>query len=117
MLIPPNGSINYFNRVSRVEGGVGETNEFNRLYMIPGMGHCAGVGSVGPSANANTVPLPATDQFFNALVGWVEQRQAPNTLVLKSADSSVSLPICPYPQEATYKGSGLITQASSYICK
>ena len=116
-LIPPMGSINYFNRVSRVEGGVNETNEFNRLYMIPGMGHCAGVGSVGPSANASTVPLPATDQFFNALVGWVEKRQAPNTLVLKSADSSVSLPICPYPQEATYKGSGLITQASSYICK
>ena len=116
-LIPPHGSINYFNRVAKLVGGVDETNEFNRLYMIPGMGHCAGVGSVGPNANPNTVPLPAPDQFFNALVSWVEEAKAPKTLLLNSADSSVSLPICPYPQKATYKGSGSIAAASSYSCK
>jgi Tannase and feruloyl esterase len=55
-LIPPHGSISCFNRVSKVVGGVDETNAFNRLCMIPGMGHCAGVGSVGPKANENTVP-------------------------------------------------------------
>ena len=116
-LIPPLGSINYFNRVSKVIGGVHETNEFNRLYMIPGMGHCAGVGSVGPNANPNTVPLPAPGQFFNALMSWVEGGNAPRTLLLKSADSSVSLPICSYPKKATYQGSGPITVASSYRCK
>jgi hypothetical protein len=63
------------------------------------------------------VPLPANDQFFNALVGWVENRTAPNALMLKSADASVSMPICPYPQKATYAGSGPITAASSYACK
>jgi Tannase and feruloyl esterase len=117
VLIPPLGSINYFERVSQVVGGATETNKFNRLYMIPGEGHCGGVGAVGPNANPNTVPLPANDQFFNALVGWVENRTAPNALVLKSADASVSMPICPYPQKATYSGSGAITAASSYACK
>ena len=116
-LIPPQGSINYFNRVSRVIGGIDKTNRFNRLYMIPGMGHCAGVGSVGPNANSNTVPLPAPDQFFNALMAWVEQGRAPRTLLLESADASVSLPICPYPKKATHQGSGPITAASSYRCE
>ncbi len=117
MLIPPQGSINYYTRLSNFMGGVRKTNEFNRLYMISGMSHCAGVGSVGPGANANTVPLPAPGQFFNALTSWVEQGQAPDALVLNSANHSVSLPICPYPQKATYHGSGPITSASSYSCQ
>jgi feruloyl esterase len=116
-LIPPMGSINYYTRVSRVIGGPNATNEFNRLYMIPGMGHCAGVGAVGPNANANTIPLPAPDQFFDALVDWVEHRNAPGAVVLKSANASASQPVCPYPQKAVYQGSGPITDARSYRCK
>ena len=117
VLIPPRGSLNYYSRVSQVMGGADRTNQFNRLYMVPGMGHCSGIGSIGPNVNANTVPLPAPDQFFNALVNWVEKDDAPQSLVLKSADASVSLPVCPYPQQPTYKGIGSITNASSYSCK
>lgn len=98
-------------------GGARETNEFNRLFMIPGMGHCAGVGSVGPSANANTIPLPASGQFFDALVDWVENRKAPESLVLTSANASVSHPVCAYPKKAVYRGSGAITDAASYSCR
>lgn len=116
-LIPPLGSINYYTRVSSVIGGPDRTNEFNRLYMIPGMGHCAGVGSVGPNANTNTIPLPAPNQFFSALVDWVEHRNAPEALVLKSANASVSQPVCPYPQKAVYQGSGAITDAANYRCQ
>jgi feruloyl esterase len=117
VLIPPHGSINYYNRVAQVAGGVAQTNEFNRLFMIPGMGHCSGVGSVGPDANANTIPLPATNQFFDALMTWVEERRPPSVLVLNSADASSSLPVCPYPQKATYQGSGPINAAASYRCE
>jgi Tannase and feruloyl esterase len=116
-LIPPLGSINYYTRVSSVTGGPDMTNEFNRLFMIPGMGHCAGVGSVGPNANANTIPLPAPNQFFNALVDWVEHRNAPEAVVLKSANASVSQPVCPYPKKAVYQGSGAITDAANYHCQ
>jgi feruloyl esterase len=119
ILIMPQGSINYFSRVSASVGGDAQTNSFNRLFLIPGMGHCAGIGSesgsAGPPLNTNNVPLPATNQFFMALVNWVENNTPPTSIVLNSANNSVSLPVCPYPQRATYN-SGSITTAASYSC-
>ena len=71
----------------------------------------------GLPANANTIPLPAQDQFFNALVAWVENGTPPGSLALNSADNSVSMRVCPHPQKATYTGAGSITVAASYICR
>jgi len=51
------------------------------------------------------------------MVDWVETQTAPTALVLNSANSSVSMPVCPYPQKATYNGSGSPTAAASYTCK
>ena len=120
-LITPAGSLNYYTRVADVVGGAAETNKFNRLYFVPAMGHCAGIGTVsgsaGPAADAKRVPLPTSNQFFDALVAWVENKSAPESLVLKSADASVSMPVCPHPQKAAYKGSGAITEAASYSCQ
>ncbi len=119
VLIMPQGSTNYFSRVSAVVGGDTEINKFNRLFLVPGMGHCANIGSVsgsaGPTLDAN-VPLPAPNQLFDRLVDWVENNNAPASIVLSSADMSVTLPVCPYPQKATYNGSGSITAAASYSC-
>jgi feruloyl esterase len=61
--------------------------------------------------------LPAPDQFFSALVGWVEGGRPPSSIVLGSADGSVTMPACPYPQKVTYNGTGPITAAASYMCK
>jgi len=120
-LITPAGSVNYFTRVADKMGGVAATQAFNRLYLVPGMGHCAGVGTVsgtaGPPATPDNVPLPATDQFFEALVAWVEKGTAPGSMMLKSANASVSMPICVYPQKAVYKGSGAITDGANYACR
>ena len=120
-LITPSGSINYYTRMSNVMGGFAEAQKFDRLFMVPGLGHCGGVGSVSgsasPPATANSVPLPATDQFFNALVDWVEHQNAPDRVVLQSADASVSMPVCPYPKKATYQGSGAVTTEASYSCQ
>jgi feruloyl esterase len=119
-LIPALGSINYYTRMANVVGGFAQAQKFNRLYMVPGLGHCGGVGSVsgsaGPAADVNSVPLPAPDQFFAALVDWVESQQAPDRIVLQSANASVTMPICPYPKKATYSGAGPITAESSYTC-
>src|SRR6266849_2709985 len=115
-LITPQGSMNYFSRVSAFVGGDTEVNKFNRLFLIPGMGHCAGIGSVngsaGPTLNVNNVPLPAPNQLFNVLVDWLENNNAPASFLLSSADASVTLPVCPYPQKATYNGSGSIAAAA-----
>ena len=114
------GTVNYYTRAANVVGGYSELNKFNKLYMIPGYGHCFGVGSLSATnalpADLNSVPLPAPDQLFNALVDWVEKGVAPGSLELKSANGGVSMPVCPYPQKANYKGSGSVTAASSYSC-
>ncbi len=120
-LITPAGSINYFARVADKMGGTAAVQDFNRLYLVPAMGHCSGVGSVsgteGPPATADNVPLPTQNQFFDALVAWVEEGRPPASLMLKSANESVSMPICVYPQKAVYKGSGAITDGANYDCR
>jgi len=120
-LITPMGSLNYYTRMANVVGGFAEAQKFNRLFMVPGLGHCGGVGSVsgsaGPPADTNAVPLPTPDQFFNALVDWVEKQSAPDRIVLQSANASVSMPVCPYPKKATYGGTGSASSEASYSCK
>lgn len=120
-LIPPIGSVNYYTRMANVVGGFAEAQKFNRLFMVPGLGHCGGVGSVsgsaGPAADANSVPLPAPTQFFDAMVDWVENQTAPDRIVLQSGDASVSMPVCPYPKKPAYTGSGPVTSQASYTCQ
>jgi feruloyl esterase len=41
-VVPPEGTIEYFENVQRAIGGEAQTNSFVRLFMIPGMGHCIG---------------------------------------------------------------------------
>ena len=121
-LITADGSINYFNRVADKMGGMENVQDFNRLYLIPGYGHCRGIGSVNgtesPELNANNVPLPAPEQFFNLLMDWVENGVAPpDDVILSSADDSVTMPVCSYPKKAVYSGTGSITDESSYTCE
>jgi feruloyl esterase len=50
----------------------------------------------------------------------VEQSKAPDQIIAShSKDGTVdrTRPLCPYPQIATYKGSGSIDEASSFVCK
>ncbi len=98
-----------------------EAQTFDRLFMVSAFGHCGGIGSVpgiaGPALDANHVPLPAPNQFFDALVAWVETQAAPDRLVLRSADASVSLPVCPYPARPFYAGMGAVTSEASYTCR
>jgi feruloyl esterase len=120
-LIPPEGSANYFDRMTAAVGGHADAEKLARLYFVPGMGHCAGVGSVsgrsGPPATADHVPLPGQDQFFNLLVGWVEKGAAPSEVELRSSDASVTMPACPYPSKIKYRGTGSVTDAASYRCE
>ena len=65
------------------------------------------------------VPQPASgrDEMFAALQAWVEQEDAPAQQELVSADESVSLPLCVYPQAITSRGEGPVTSAESYTCQ
>ena len=88
--------------------GVRETAGFARLFMAPGMQHCA--GGVGP----NTFDAVA------ALEQWVEASTKPAQIVASHMSNGVvdrTRPLCPYPQVASYKGSGSIDEAASFVCK
>jgi hypothetical protein len=107
-LIFPQGTINYYNRVTQFMGGTAKTLDFARLFLAPGVGHCA--GGAGPQP----------DKPFDALVDWVEHGHAPATLngLLRDATGATATrPICLYPQTAAYKGSGPTTAASSFVCR
>lgn len=126
--IMPQGSINYFTRVSATMGGNSAANAFDRLFLIPGLAHdstFATSASIDPNTGANIsatkVPLPKyvndADDLFMALRNWVEKGVAPSRIDVTSSDGSVSMPLCLYPQKAIYSGTGSIAAASSYACK
>ena len=127
--IPPAGSINYHERVVEAMGGDAEVQKLMRMYLLPGAAHSSQGRAYTVGAQNNSVPLPKLpgnanqtptreqDQFFTALVDWVEKGVAPGEIMLTSRDSSVSFPVCVYPQMTTWNGSGPATLASSFSCR
>jgi hypothetical protein len=87
----------------------GKAQDFVRLFLVPGMGHCGGG--------------PGTTQFdaFMSLVDWVENGIAPDRITATAPTGTPwpgrTRPLCPYPEQARYKGSGSIEDQSSFNCK
>jgi feruloyl esterase len=55
-----------------------------------------------------------------ALDRWVEKGHAPDQIAaarVKDGVTDRTRPLCPYPQVATYKGSGSIDEAANFVCK
>ena len=127
--IPPAGNINYHERVVAAMGGHAEVQKFMRMYLLPGSAHSSQgraytVGGKNDSVplpklpgNANQTPTREQDQFFTALVDWVEKGTAPGEILLTSRDNSLSYPVCVYPLRTTWSGNGDAKQASSYSCR
>jgi feruloyl esterase len=107
-LITAEGSIDYYTRVQQQMGGAKKTSEFIRLFMAPGVAHCA--GGAGPQPTG----------LMEALLAWVEEGKAPETLPATRRDQSGivtrSRPLCAYPLVAKYKGSGSIDEAANFVC-
>ena len=111
-LIMPRGVINYYRQMaSRYGGGKPDFEElqsFYRLFRAPGVGHCG--GGAGPQPQ----------NLFEALVEWVENDKAPETIPAQSqsrgGEVTRSRPLCPYPQTAIYDGSGSTDDAGNFQC-
>jgi len=100
-------TIRWWNTVNRNNNST--ASDFIRLFAVPGMNHCAG----GPS----------TDQFdaFSAMVNWVEKSSAPEQIVATAGAASPwpgrTRPLCVYPMQSRYKGSGSIEDATNFTCR
>jgi hypothetical protein len=108
-LIYPGGSIDYYTRVTTQMGGAETTAGFFRFFLAPGVAHCAG----------GTGPAP-TGQLA-AVIDWVENGKAPDTLPAVRRDGAGqvtrSRPLCQYPLVARYKGTGSTDEAASFECR
>jgi hypothetical protein len=127
--IPPAGNINYHERVVATMGGDSEVQKFLRMYLVPGAAHSSqgrpfaanGAGDSVPlpklPGNANQTPSREQDQFFTALVDWVEKGIAPDDIMLTSRNGRISYPICVYPKRTTWDGQGSVTTVASFYCR
>lgn len=101
-LIFPNGTNNYYDRVTRLDPGV---RNYFRYFQAPGVGHCGGgVGAIPTSA-------------LDSLVAWVEKGSAPETLEAMTTVNGISRSrrLCAYPLVSAYRG-GDPGRAESYKC-
>ncbi len=119
--ISPMNSINYYNSVVRQMGAAAAAG-VARLYMAPGVDHCA--GGAGPSAfgQLGIAGATATDfPMFSALEQWVEKGTAPGEIVATKFGPErkvlMTRPLCAYPQIAKYKGSGDTNDAVNFDCR
>jgi feruloyl esterase len=103
--IPAEHTVVYFDSVLAKMGR--NQNDWMRLFMVPGMGHCG--GGAGP----NQI------DWLTALENWREKGQAPDAIVGRgtNAGTPMTRPLCPHPQVATYKGSGDVNDAANFVCK
>ena len=109
-IVTPLFTINYYESVIDKMGGLEQTQDFFRLFMVPGMDHCSILPGKGP------------DDFdvLTALENWVEKDVAPERIVASklSADKEVirTRPLCPYPRISKYKGTGSVDSADNFTC-
>jgi len=100
-------TVDYYERMTKANGGPEKVRTWSRLYLSPGMGHCNG----GPAA------LDTFD-LLTAVVDWVEKGTAPaSVLATGRAFPGRSRPLCAYPQHPHYKGQGDPEKAESFECR
>jgi feruloyl esterase len=100
-------SIAYYESIRKTMGP--NQDDWFRLFLVPGMDHCG--GGTGPN------------QFnkLAALERWREQNQPPKSITASRVNEhgviDMTRPLCPYPQQAVYKGSGTTNDAENFSCK
>ncbi len=102
-------TLRWYEAMNRKMGG--NAQDFARAWVVPGMGHCSGG--------------PATDKFdmLPQLVDWVEKGIAPDRVVATATSpgyfnaAARSRPLCPYPKQSRYNGSGDINAAANFTCQ
>lgn len=117
-------TIEYFAALAAANGGAKELSRSVRLFMVPGMYHCAGGPGVDQFGGSTQAPIaagsdPSRDMLW-ALIRWVEDDRVPESL--QGAKSPAGRPgftrkLCPFPQVARYDGIGPVADAASYRCE
>ena len=117
----PQRAIKHLEKVQQEMGGKNNTDDFYRMFMVPGMTHCAG----GPGA--------WQADYVSALTDWREDGNAPERIIATQpgfvkmehltpnsavvAKTRFTRPLCVYPKIAVYEGKGNDSKAENYSCR
>jgi feruloyl esterase len=101
-VIPTNSTVDYYQRLQE-KLGARSTEDFARLYLLPGMGHGRGKFDAG----FDTIGI---------LDAWADRGVAPKDLVVTDNHSGRTRPMCEWPAWPKYTGSGDVNSASSFTC-
>jgi len=109
--LPPFRTISYYEDLAQIHGGYEHLQKNVRLFMVPGMQHCGG----GPGPN-----------FFDtltALENWRENGTAPDAITAAHYTGNNpamgvdrTMPLCKFPEEAQYSGSGAYNNGANWSC-
>ena len=102
-----------------------DADGFVRLYMVPGMQHCA--GGDGPSffGQNGQGQGDALHNMEKAMERWVAEGTAPRQIIATKFKTGMNpasgvartRPLCPFPQVAHWNGSGSTDDDASFVCK
>ncbi|PQZ84527.1 MULTISPECIES: tannase/feruloyl esterase family alpha/beta hydrolase [unclassified Brevundimonas] len=113
--IPPGETIDYFGRAQAASGPAARNGM--RLFMLPGVAHCN--GGKGPDSV----------DYLGAIDAWHSTNVAPERLVASKFDNPVARftgqpanvirtrPLCAWPRNAEYKGSGSTDEEENFVCR
>jgi hypothetical protein len=105
-------TIHYYEAVKARDASA---DRYLRLYLLPGVLHCAG------GTGCDVV------DWYSAISDWVERGVAPTRISASKLGPAPTQgaprptvrtrPLCPYPQHASYSGSGSTDDEKNFVCK
>jgi pimeloyl-ACP methyl ester carboxylesterase len=106
-IVPPARTIAYYEAAVAQMGGLKKTQDFFRLFMVPGMDHC----STAQGLALGGLPFKSIglDDFdaLTALENWVERDTAPDEIMASGQSlngETITRPLFPYPLYPKYIG-------------
>jgi feruloyl esterase len=109
--LTPYRTVKFYEELAAAQGGYDKAGRNVRLFMVPNMQHCGG-GS-GPNVF----------DALTALEGWVERGKAPDAIQARhfigndwKQPVDRTMPLCPFPAAAAYKGQGDVDDAANWSC-
>jgi feruloyl esterase len=107
LIISPYSSVWFYEDLAQENGGYPKVQQNARLFMVPGMQHC--VTGSGPNSF----------DTLTALENWTERGVAPDAIPATHSTNEVvdrTMPLCKFPEQAHYKGSGDPKSVASWSC-
>jgi hypothetical protein len=99
-------TLNYYQKMASENGGMEQAQNWSRMFLVPGMGHCSG----------GKATLDSFD-MLTAMTDWVEKGTAPDFVVASGKSfPGRTRPLCAYPKHAQYTGQGDPENARNFKC-